>query len=220
MPLSIINTDIPPLKTTDTVQRGIDWMDEFKVYHLPLVNEQGKFLGNVSETDLIDSNNASALISELAIASDLTSFKTDQHFLDVIRIFSQSNLSVIPIVDGEEQYKGCVSYISLFKGLMEISFFKDYGGIISLQMNQHKYSMTQIANIIESDGAQILGSYIIADDNSSQMEVTIKVNKYDLGAIIQTFERYGYSISATFDNKQYEENMKNRFGEFMNYLNL
>jgi acetoin utilization protein AcuB len=40
----LINPMIPPLKPTDLLQKALDWMDEFKVNMLPVV-DKGSFLG-------------------------------------------------------------------------------------------------------------------------------------------------------------------------------
>ena len=51
--VELISNVIPPLKTSDTVQKALERMSEFKLYHLPIVNET-QFLGLVSEDELIE----------------------------------------------------------------------------------------------------------------------------------------------------------------------
>ena len=60
--------------------------------------------------------------------------------------------------------------------------------------------MSEIAQIIESNDAKILSSFISTPRNNETMNVTIKVNKTDLAAIVQTFERYNYNISAIYSS--------------------
>jgi len=52
------------------------------------------------------------------------------------------------------------------------------------------------------------------------MEVTLKVNKQDISAIIATFLRYEYDVKATFNNTDNNDNAKDRYDSLMNYLNL
>jgi acetoin utilization protein AcuB len=52
------------------------------------------------------------------------------------------------------------------------------------------------------------------------MEVTLKVNKQDLSNIVATFLRYSYDIKATFNSTDHNDNSRDRFDSFMNYLNL
>jgi UDP-N-acetylglucosamine:LPS N-acetylglucosamine transferase len=52
------------------------------------------------------------------------------------------------------------------------------------------------------------------------MDVTIKINKTDLSAIIQTFERYNYTVVASFHKSEMEDDMKKRYDAFIHYLNM
>ena len=38
--VDLITDEIPPLKTTDTVELALDWMEQFKVSHLPVVKDR------------------------------------------------------------------------------------------------------------------------------------------------------------------------------------
>jgi len=49
----LITDEIPPLKITDTVEMALDWMEQFKVSHLPVVKNR-ELIGLVAETDIID----------------------------------------------------------------------------------------------------------------------------------------------------------------------
>ena len=51
----LITDEIPPLKTSDTGLMAINWMDEFKVSQLPIVDNY-EYLGLISDTDILDLN--------------------------------------------------------------------------------------------------------------------------------------------------------------------
>ena len=60
----------------------------------------------------------------------------------------------------------------------------------------------------------------MSSSDSSNIEVTLKINKIELDRIIRTFERYDYIIKATFQKGNYEDDLQFRFDALMNYLNL
>ena len=70
-----------------------------------------------------------------------------------------------------------------------------------LEVNQHDFHMSQIAQIVESNDAKILASYITSNQNSTNLEVTLRINRKDLTAILQTFQRFDYTISANISRK-------------------
>ena len=51
--IDLITEEIPPLVHSDTGEKAINWMDEFKVSHLPVL-KNGNFVGVVSESDILD----------------------------------------------------------------------------------------------------------------------------------------------------------------------
>ena len=77
-----------------------------------------------------------------------------------------------------------------------------------------------MAQIVESDNAQILSSYVRTFPHSTKIEVTLKVNKVDISAIIATFIRYEYDVKATFNHVDDNDGSKDRYDSLMNYLNL
>ena len=80
--------------------------------------------------------------------------------------------------------------------------------------------MVEIAQIVESNDAKILSSYIMSSVDSTTIEVTLKINKIELDSIIRTFERYDYTIKASFQKSGNDTDLQFRYDALMNYLNL
>ena len=51
----LISGLILPLRTSDTGNVALTWMDELRLSHLPIVNNES-FLGLISETDIMNMN--------------------------------------------------------------------------------------------------------------------------------------------------------------------
>jgi len=56
--------------------------------------------------------------------------------------------------------------------------------------------------------------------DSTKIDVTLKVNSYDLTSIIRTFERYDYLVKASFRDGHGDEDMQWRYDTLMQYLKL
>ncbi|MDC0004786.1 CBS domain-containing protein, partial [bacterium] len=113
-----------------------------------------------------------------------------------------------------------ISLPILIQSICNLAAIKDLGGILQLEVNVNDYSLSEISSIVESNGAKILSSYIHTHNDSAKMDVTIKVNKTDLSPIIQTFERYNYTIVASFHKSEMQDELKKRYNEFINFLNI
>ena len=49
--------------------------------------------------------------------------------------------------------------------------------------------------------ARIIGAFFTTRNDSTLIDLTLKINNIDLNPVIQTFERYNYTIKATFAEK-------------------
>jgi signal-transduction protein with cAMP-binding, CBS, and nucleotidyltransferase domain len=215
----LISEDIPPLKTSDTGERALTWMDEFRVSHLPIVNNVD-FLGLISESDILDFNSSREPIGGHSLNLSRPYVFDYQHTYDVLKVMSSLKLSVIPVLNDKEQYLGLIHLSTLLQHFAEMASMKESGGLLVLELNLHDYSLSEIARIVESNDAKILSSYISSHIDSTKLEVTIKINRTDLSAIIQTFNRYNYTIKASFHQSEYVDDLKDRFDSFMSFLNI
>ncbi|MBL7917485.1 MAG: CBS domain-containing protein, partial [Bacteroidia bacterium] len=68
--------------------------------------------------------------------------------------------------------------------------------------------------------AKILSLHVSSVPDSVKIEVTIKVNVEDLSRIVQTFNRYNYTVKATFHQSDFENGLKDRLNEFLHFLNI
>lgn len=215
----LISSIIPPLKPKDTGLKAIEWMQEFCVHHLPVV-EKGNFVGLLSEDDILDFSNPDKTIAEHDLSLYKPFVKENEHFFEVIKIAAQLHLSIIPVVDEDNKYIGAISLESLVSKIATFSSINDPGGILVLEMNKSDYSLTEISRIVESNNAQILSSLITSHEDSTKIEVTIKLNVSDMKHIISTFERFEYNVVASFRESEYFDHLKDHYDSLMNYLNV
>ena len=87
-------------------------------------------------------------------------------------------------------------------------------------MAQNDYSLAEIAQIVESNDSKILSSYITSSLDSTLMEVTLKLNTKNLGGVLQTFNRYDYTVSASYSEDRFKEDVKVKYDALMKYLNI
>lgn len=215
----LISNSISPLRTSDTVHTALDRLAEFKLYHLPIVNDT-QFLGIVAEDELLGLRNVEEPIGASALTILNPFVYQDAHVYDVIRIFHQLQLSIVPVLDYNKNYLGVISIHNLLDYTSEIYAVKEPGGIIVLEINNRNNSLSHMSQIVEADNAQILSSYVQTFPDSTRMEVTLKINKTELSGIISSFERYDYQVKAVFNGTTTDDGTEDRFNSFMNYLNV
>jgi len=217
--LELITEEIPPLNHLDTGEKALIWMDEFKVSHLPVL-KNGNFVGLISESDILDKMNLDETLDKLFDHLPRPYVLSGAHIYEVLYKISEHRISVLPILDEQEHYIGCTTVYHLLTLIANTGSIKEPGGIIVLEVNAHDYSMSQIAQIVESNNAKILSSYIMSPTDSTKLEVTLKINQIELGRIIRTFERYDYIIKASYQKSDVDDDIQNRYESLMNFLKL
>src|ERR1700743_3064748 len=105
--IELISETILPVHTADTVQRVLERMAEFRISHLPIVNEE-QFLGLLSEDDLVNVTDIQAEVGSLALSLVNPYVLTDQHIYDAIRVLHELKLTVVPVLDHEKNYQGLI----------------------------------------------------------------------------------------------------------------
>jgi len=216
----LISDTVPALRTSDNGQKALYWMDIFRISHLPIVNNQD-FLGLISDKDIYDHNMAEEPIGNHSLSLFSPFVTYDQHLYEVMELASRLNLTAVPVLDHNSHYLGVITLNDLLHYFADFSALKEPGAIIVLDMNIHDYSLTQIAQIVESNDAKILSVCVSSHTSSTKLEVTLKINRTDLASIVQTFSRYNYIIKGTFmDEDDMNSFYENRYEMFMKYLSI
>jgi acetoin utilization protein AcuB len=216
----LISQVIPSLKTSDSGQTALNWMEIFRISHLPIVNNQD-FLGLISDSDIYDMNQPEEPIGNHSLTLLKPYVKTEQHLFEVIGLASRLKLTVVPVLDEKLHYKGVITTTDLVRYLAGISSMEQPGGIIVLELIERDYSLSQIAQIVEGNNVKVLSMYITSPPDSTRLEVTIKLNTNDLISVIRTFERYNYEVKTwvTSDDEM-DRFYSERFDLLMKYLNM
>lgn len=215
----LITQEIPPLRPSDTVGRALEWMEEFKVVHLPVVQGR-RLLGVVKDATLVDLNDIDLQVDKAAEDFDLSYVNTEQHIYDVMKLFSERSLTVVPVIDPAGDYVGCVTEHSALKVLSEMTNIGELGSVIVLEMNANDYSLQQIAGIVEGNDAKILNLSSRTLPDPKRIEVTVKVDREDISGILQTFERYEYLVRSIYQSKGSKTDLNDRYEELMRFINM
>jgi CBS domain-containing protein len=211
---------IPALKTSDTGFQALSWMDIFRISHLPIVNNQ-EFLGLISDKDIYNMNMAEEPIGNHKLSLFSPFVYEDQHIFEVIEIISRLNLTAVPVINRNNIYLGLITINELIEKFARLPAVDHPGGILVLEINVSDYSLSQIAQIVESNDVKILSVYVSSREDTTKMDVILKLNQTDLSSTIQTFERYNYTIKASYLQDNESDNLiKNRYEMFMRFLNI
>lgn len=217
---TMISDNILPLKTSDSAATALGMMEDYRVSHLPIVNEQD-FLGLISDADIFNENRFDDPVGSHHLSITGAYVREGEHVYEVVEAFGKHHVTLLPVVDDKNHYLGVITLPTLAEFMAHITAVDNPGGIIVLEVNEKDYSLTEIAHIVEENDAKVLSLFLHSVPDSTKLEITLKLNRMDIGAVLQTFNRYNYLVMASFsDQDLYREGLKDRFDSLMNYLNI
>jgi predicted transcriptional regulator len=216
----LISDTITSVDPNDKGEKILFMMNIFQVKNLPIVKDNK--LINIIEEDDILTNGFDKKTSEYQLSNKKVYVTKNCHIFNIIDKLAKNDLSIIPVVDEEENYMGCIAQQDIFQYFGDIFSFEFPGSIIELTIPVRDYSLQQISHIVESENASIIG-LMINDENpkDTYMDVIIKLNKKNISGIISAFERFEYKIKASYSSENYSlDTLKERYDALMHYLNV
>lgn len=213
----LISVTIPPVKITDTIRRVLVWMNEFHVRHLPVL-DGSRYVGILSEEVALNEN-PEALLKDIII-QDRSCVHLNEHIFEVMKIAAEQNLTLVPVLDDTEHYKGSITLEALLKHFAQNNAITEEGAIITLSIHRNDYSLSALARIIEAEDVHILSSQITQSDEPEHIHVALKLDSNQIAHVIAALTRHGYHLKETHQENDYLDTLQERYDAFMNYLNI
>lgn len=210
---------VPYLHLSDKVNLALQMMNDNHVAHLPIVDED-KYIGLVSEEELLQAKDEDDTLLLLRDIYTTPSVSENEHFLKAVQVAVENGITLVPVLDEDNEITGVVTYTDLLKQASEFMSINEPGGLIVLEMESNAYSFNEISKLVETNDGQItqLNTYI--DTQTGMMQVTIKINKLEISDIVATFQRYEYNVKYYFGEELFENELRTNYDNLMNYLKI
>lgn len=217
--VDLINNNIPRLQLQDSIIKAVQLVNDFRVTHLPVVSDD-KFLGLLSEEDLLDAEDDRLSIEVLQEHFIHASVKDNVHFLNAVNASIQNDTNIVPVVNEEGELMGVIPTIDLLKTLGNFAGANEIGGIVVLEMERSQFAISEISRIVESNDCTILHLNSYVDAITGMLTVTLHLNKREIAAVVATFERYEYDVIYYFGDENFENEIHSNYRHLMNYLDI
>ncbi len=215
----LINDSFPPLKLSDSGLKAINWMEEFRLEHLPLVDGVN-YIGLASEEDILKLSALDQPLANHNLPLIRPFVRYNQPVFEVVKLISKDKLTIVPVLDAADHYIGLVTLQDILKHYSDSGIFEDANGVIVLEVGAKSYSLSEIAHIIETEDGKIISSYITPNPENEMIDITIKINQRELSRILASFNRHGYYVKEHYHQNEFMDDLKSRYDSLMNYLGI
>lgn len=214
----IVNTSLPSLNINDRVSFALDLMDDYDVLELPVVSEK-KYLGIISKDELTDAETPEMKIASLGHLQGFA-IRIDEHFLTALQLISQNELSLLPVINHQQELEGVILLKELARTITQFTGAAERGAVIVLEIEKRNFSFGELSRLIETNDAYITQLNTYTEPATGLMIVTIKINKVEVSSIIATLQRYEYTVRYYFGREDYANELKENYDHLMSYLNM
>ncbi|MGB3062733.1 CBS domain-containing protein [Sphingobacterium thalpophilum] len=207
------------IQQADSVHQALEKLQDMLCKELVVLNGN-EYIGLINESALLDADNEQAPLASIKINTAPIQLKFNQHPYDALVMSTVYNSSLVPILDQDNKYIGVCTQLDILKAISLIQSQNESGAIIVLAIGLHDFSLSQIAHLVESDNCRILNCATKINLENDSIEVTLKVDKSNINALLNSFLRHNYIILETHNTIAAFDDTAERYQQLMNYINI
>ena len=212
-----IANDFRAIDSQETIASVQDFFIDVNFSHFPVL-ENGIFIGSIAADD-VETFDIDKKTIDYKYTLERFFAKNSMIWLDVLEVFAKNHTNIIPVLDENNTYIGYYEMEDIMKIFQETPFLKEQGGIIIVQKGILDYSMSEVAQIVESNNGKVLGCFV-SEADLENVQITVKIDLGAMNEIIQTFRRYNYDIISEHQEDTYINSLKERSDYLDKYLNI
>lgn len=217
---SIIQNDFKPLNGKELIETVKERMKLEELTTLPVVDETTQKLIGQVELNQLSKFDGSLPVSELELIEPVKLYR-GQHIFEAARLMLQHELRMLPVVDREMAYQGILNKQEVLESLSRMLNLAEFGSVITVEIEQIDYSISEIVQIIETEGAKILGVTVEKPGEVEQkFEVSFKLNIKDVSRVVAALRRYDYTVLAQSESTVFGEDLEKRADELLKYIDM
>src|SRR5437868_8898468 len=124
----LITQHYPTVEPDDKIFLALQLIEDFDILHIAVV-DHNKYLGIISKDDLLDADE-NASIKAIMGGMLQKAVKSNEHFLLALKLASQNNLSMVPVVNNEQDWMGAIPSYELLKAAAQFTGADEPGAVI------------------------------------------------------------------------------------------
>jgi CBS-domain-containing membrane protein len=195
-------------------------MKEERASALPVVDSTTqKLIGQINRDQLSQAEDEQK-ISDLQMDKGVKIFE-GQHIFEGVRLMLQHELNLLPLVNKEATYLGIITRQQILEAISKMMNLEQKGSVLTIEIEPIDFSLSEIVQIIEAEGAKILGVAVESPEGNHQVfEVSVKLNLEDISRVTAALKRYGYSVISESESTMLENDLEYRADELLKYIDM
>ncbi|MFM8255244.1 MAG: CBS domain-containing protein [Bacteroidota bacterium] len=209
----------PWVQHTESVATALAMMEDEQLTHLPVV-EGTTYQGLVSRETLYEVSDDSIALDQLGWPLPRPSVKPTDHFLAAVQVMGEQGLSLVPVITEQQELLATISALEITTAIGKFLGLQAGGALLVLEKEAQHYTASEVAKLVESNDAQLLQLNTTLNAQTGHIQITIRLNKYEVSDVIATFQRYDYTVRFYVGEEQYANELKSNYDHLIHYLKI
>ncbi len=200
----IMKTKVAALYQHNTISEAIQLMDQKKIRHIPIINEEQNVIGLITDRDIRDATPSIFYAEEHRDVLDKplhTIMKTDVitgHPLDFVEeisaVFYDHHIGCLPIVS-DNKLAGIITETDLLRTLVELTGAHQPGSLITLKVRNITGVLADVTAIIKQRRANIQSVLVYPDKKDDNYKnLVIRIQTMNPMNVIDNLEKAGHTV--------------------------
>lgn len=195
------------IRADTSITEALRTMRERQVRRLPVLNDEGRMVGIVSEKDLLYASPSPAtslsiyemhyMLSQLLVTElmsrDVITVTPDTPLEEAALLMVDNTIGGLPVMEGD-RLVGIITETDIFKVFLELLGARVAGLRLTLGIPERKGEMARITTAIAQLGGNILALGTFLGDDPTNAVVTVKVEDVDEQALKDAMRDLGLEI--------------------------
>lgn len=217
---NLITPNFNPLQSTDTVEMVKKRMDDEKVYTLPVVDSTTYALIGQVTYNVINEAAQDSSIADIDLDEPVKIYR-GQHIFEAARLLLQYERKMLPVVDDEWTLLGTIEKNKVLETLPQMLNVTEPGSVITVTLDRMDLSITEVVNIMETEGAKILGMTVEKSQQSERsFEISFKLDLEDISRVAAALRRYDYVTVTNSENEVFNQDLETRADELLKFIDM
>lgn len=200
----IMNTEVVTLGPGRTIREARELMEEKKIRHLPIVDDEGGIIGVVSDRDMKEAIPSSLIgkqdpsIYELPISEIMTKNPITGHPLDFVEdaavIFYENGIGCLPVVSSGKVV-GIITETDLLYRYIELTGASKPGSQIEVRVPDVAGVLHGVSKVFYENNSNVLSVLVYPDKERLDHKIlVIRVKTMNPLSIIEDLRKEGYDV--------------------------
>lgn len=199
-------TDVHVLYENDTIKKAIEMMEQYKIRHLPIVDEHGKCIGVVTDRDIrtaipsIFYADEHQEVFQKPVGQIMTKDVITAHPLDYVEdialLFYEHGIGCLPVVQNG-RLVGILTQTDVLKTFIELTGAYKPGSKIEIIFDEKSTTIEHIIKILSQCNVRIQNILIYQDHQDKDTTIlAIRLDTINPLPAIETLQKHEYIVKT------------------------